>query len=204
MSGPASGAVRRIARLTWATAAAIMCGMDDPRTAQGVEHLQSAARELLKAARSFLDVVEDVVEDPEKLTGAASGLTDLVAAVFGRRPQPWESAAWAHDAETDDTEPDGAADSDEVVVEDPAAVSADVEGEPTGDRHEDLWGPDEDGETSTDLATAIRTGADGAADREPAPVVSPSRRSDRTSRRRSPRATTARTPPSRVRRITVE
>ena len=35
--------------------------MDDPRTADGVEHLQAAARELLLAARSFLSVVEEVV-----------------------------------------------------------------------------------------------------------------------------------------------
>ena len=32
----------------------MMAGMDDQRSAEGVEHLQAAARELLLAARSFL------------------------------------------------------------------------------------------------------------------------------------------------------
>lgn len=44
---------------------------------QGVEHLQVAAHEMLAAARAFLDVVEDVVSDRDKLSGVASTLTDL-------------------------------------------------------------------------------------------------------------------------------
>ncbi|MHB1139948.1 MAG: hypothetical protein ACYC2O_13415 [Microthrixaceae bacterium] len=159
--------------------------MEDPRTAQGVEHLQSAARELLRAARSFLDVVEDVVEDPEKLTGAAAGLTDLVAGAFGRRPQPWEAAAW------DDEDPD--ADLDADLDADPApapGATASATATRHGDTDEELWGPEED---------------DDASERGPAPVVTASRRTEGAARRRAtPRSTTARTAPSRVRRITVE
>ncbi|MFN7150101.1 MAG: hypothetical protein ACK4V6_11545 [Microthrixaceae bacterium] len=74
--------------------------MDDRRGAEGIEHLQAAAREMLAAARSFLDVVEDVVEDPERLSAAASSVVDLVrgGVAPATRPssplQPWEQAAW--------------------------------------------------------------------------------------------------------------
>ena len=181
--------------------------MDDPRAAQGVEHLQSAARELLKAARSFLDVVEEVVEDPERLTGAASGLADLVASSFGRRPQPWESAAWVDD---DPSDPEGRPE------DDTDAGSGDVDRAAAGlDDHDDLWGPDEDdapaqnaedAEEAIDDAEEDPAAGDAAAeDRGPAPVVPP-RRGDTSARRRASgaRSTTARTATSRVRRITVE
>lgn len=84
--------------------------MDDPRTADGVEHLQRAARELLAAARSFLDVAEEMVEDPDRFTGAASQVADLLRGGLGAvmpdgdsssRLQPWETAAWSADAEPD-------------------------------------------------------------------------------------------------------
>ncbi len=45
---------------------------DDPRATEAVGHLQAAATELIAAARAFLDLVEDVVDDPETLTSAAS------------------------------------------------------------------------------------------------------------------------------------
>ena len=69
--------------------------MDERRTAEGVEHLQAAARELLGAARAFLDVVEDVVDDPDRLSGAAATVSDLVRGLTGRGTQPWERAAWS-------------------------------------------------------------------------------------------------------------
>jgi hypothetical protein len=51
--------------------------MDDERAGEGVEHLQSAARELIAAARAFLDVAEDVVRDPKVAEGLLAGLGDL-------------------------------------------------------------------------------------------------------------------------------
>ena len=53
-----------------------------PELAEGIDHLQRAARELVAAARSFLDVVEQVVEDDERLSGAASSIADLVGRGF--------------------------------------------------------------------------------------------------------------------------
>lgn len=50
---------------------------------RGMEHLQTAAHEMIAAARSFLDVVEDVVSDREKLRGVADAVTDLVASAGG-------------------------------------------------------------------------------------------------------------------------
>ena len=39
--------------------------MTDDRRGEAVEHLQNAARELIAAARAFLDVAEELVDDPE-------------------------------------------------------------------------------------------------------------------------------------------
>lgn len=49
----------------------------------GMEHLQTAARELVAAARSFLDVVEQVVEDDQRMAGAASSFADLIGRGLG-------------------------------------------------------------------------------------------------------------------------
>ncbi len=54
-----------------------------PELSEGIDHLQRAARELVAAARSFLDVVEHVVEDDERLAGAASSIADLVGRGLG-------------------------------------------------------------------------------------------------------------------------
>lgn len=51
--------------------------MDDDRAGEGVDHLQAAARELIAAARAFLDVAEDVVRDPKVAEGLLAGLGDL-------------------------------------------------------------------------------------------------------------------------------
>lgn len=53
------------------------------RVADGVEHLQTAARELVAAARSFLDVVEKVVEDDQRMSGAAASFADLLGRGLG-------------------------------------------------------------------------------------------------------------------------
>jgi hypothetical protein len=43
----------------------------DATVAEGVEHLQSAAREMIAAARTFLDVVEEVVGDNAAVASVA-------------------------------------------------------------------------------------------------------------------------------------
>lgn len=45
---------------------------------EGLEHLQSAAREVVSAARSFLDAIEEVIDDRDRFGPIAHGLADLV------------------------------------------------------------------------------------------------------------------------------
>jgi hypothetical protein len=47
------------------------------RASEGTEHLQAAARELIAAARSFLDVAEDAIEDSEVVDEVGALLRDL-------------------------------------------------------------------------------------------------------------------------------
>lgn len=53
--------------------------MNDERAREGVEHLQTAALELIEAARAFLDVAEDVVRDPSELVALAETVARVVA-----------------------------------------------------------------------------------------------------------------------------
>ena len=53
--------------------------MNDERAAEGIEHLQNAALEIIEAARAFLDVAEDLVRDP-----AAAATIVHAAATLGR------------------------------------------------------------------------------------------------------------------------
>ncbi len=57
--------------------------LDDDPTREGLDHLQAAAKELLAAARSFLDAVEHVVDDPVAVREAMSTLGSL-ASLAGR------------------------------------------------------------------------------------------------------------------------
>lgn len=105
-------------------------GMEDDRTTEAVEHLQTAARELLLAARSFLDVVEEVVEDRDRLAGAASSVVTLLrdgvtsAMPPGATLQPWEQAAWGAGTpdDTDASDPDLTEDEDVDPERDASAV----------------------------------------------------------------------------------
>jgi hypothetical protein len=47
------------------------------RARDGLQHLQSAARELIHAARALLDVAEDLVEDPAAIATLAGALGAL-------------------------------------------------------------------------------------------------------------------------------
>jgi len=52
----------------------------DERAAEGLEHLQAAARELIAAARAFLDVAEDVVADRDKIAEVVSAFGTIAEA----------------------------------------------------------------------------------------------------------------------------
>lgn len=54
------------------------------RTGDGVAHLQAAAREMIAAARAFLDVAEEVVEDPKAGDALLASLGDVARRVVPR------------------------------------------------------------------------------------------------------------------------
>ena len=54
------------------------------RTGEAVAHLQSAARELIAAVRAFLDVAEELVEDPKAGEALLDTLGDVARRVVPR------------------------------------------------------------------------------------------------------------------------
>jgi hypothetical protein len=54
--------------------------MDEQRAAEGVDHLQAAALEMIEAARAFLDVAEKVVSDRDRVSEAFGVFTDVARA----------------------------------------------------------------------------------------------------------------------------
>ena len=54
------------------------------RTGEGVAHLQAAAREMIAAARAFLDVAEGMVEDPKAGEALLESLGDVARRVVPR------------------------------------------------------------------------------------------------------------------------
>jgi hypothetical protein len=52
--------------------------MSDDRMAEGVEHLQAAALEVIEAARAFLDVAEELITDPDRVSGTLATVATLV------------------------------------------------------------------------------------------------------------------------------
>lgn len=66
-------------------------GGQDERLGDGVEHLQVAAREVIAAARTFLDVVEDALADTTVATSVADLLGSVSQAVTGSRARSTSS-----------------------------------------------------------------------------------------------------------------
>ena len=50
---------------------------------EGLEHLQAAAHEMIAAARSMLDAVEEILDDPRAATSMASAFGTLSRLVEG-------------------------------------------------------------------------------------------------------------------------
>lgn len=63
-----------------------MSDRDTPQddVAQGIEHLQTAAREVIRAARSLLDAAEGLVEDPQAVQGLVGTLSTLAGVAAAR------------------------------------------------------------------------------------------------------------------------
>ena len=74
---------------------------------RGTEHLQTAAREMLSAARAFLDAVEDLVEDPDRIKelGHAVGAVAQQVARVGRSAMSSQSETAWFDHDEDDPGP---------------------------------------------------------------------------------------------------
>jgi hypothetical protein len=72
--------------------------VNDVRATEAVDHLQAAALELIEAARAFLDVLEELVGDRDRLAdvadvvGAAAGAAARVARM-GDDGSPSESGS---------------------------------------------------------------------------------------------------------------
>lgn len=61
--------------------------MNEERADEGLEHLQTAAHEMIKAARAFLDVAEELVTDP-RTAETVLGFIDTVAGAAGKARSP--------------------------------------------------------------------------------------------------------------------
>lgn len=77
--------------------------MNDERADEGLEHLQTAAEELIAAARAFLDVAEEVVTDP-KTADSLLGLLDSVTTLATRGRSGRASGAGRSDEGDDPVE----------------------------------------------------------------------------------------------------
>jgi hypothetical protein len=79
--------------------------VSDDRTAEGLEHLQTAAREMIEAARAFLDVVDDFVGDDEKVASVAEAFGSIARgarrAAQDRSSTADPSGGDGHDADDD-------------------------------------------------------------------------------------------------------
>ena len=63
--------------------------MNEDRGREVVEHLQTAALELIAAARAALDMAEEMVKDPPSAAGALGGLSE--AGRRASRPDSYRS-----------------------------------------------------------------------------------------------------------------
>ena len=69
--------------------------MNDERAAEGLDHLQAAALEMIAAARAFLDVAEDLVADREKVSEVVAAFVEAGEAALGERLADFARAIWA-------------------------------------------------------------------------------------------------------------
>jgi hypothetical protein len=83
--------------------------MNDERAAAGLDHLQTAALEMISAARAFLDVAEDLVSDREKVADVVAVFGDVADAASraarGEAPRGGRSARRSNGADGADDEP---------------------------------------------------------------------------------------------------
>jgi hypothetical protein len=101
-----------------------------------VEHVQRAAREMIKAARSFLDLVEEVVDDPDRITEAAASVADMVKGSFSKPEQPWERSAWTETESEPEPETESDSESETESDSEPESESEpEPDSEPVPESH---------------------------------------------------------------------
>jgi hypothetical protein len=75
--------------------------MNDDRAAEGLDHLQTAALEMIQAARAFLDVAEDLVADRDKVAEVVSAFGSVADAATraarGHAPRTDQRAEHGHE-----------------------------------------------------------------------------------------------------------
>jgi hypothetical protein len=64
----------------------------DDRATEALAHLQRALLEMIQAARAALDLVEDVVADPQSLAGMVANMGRLAQAVVAAASSPHPAA----------------------------------------------------------------------------------------------------------------
>ena len=57
---------------------------DDDKVQQGVEHLQAAAREMIRATRSLLDAAEELIDDPRSVQDVLGTLAQAAQVAASR------------------------------------------------------------------------------------------------------------------------
>jgi hypothetical protein len=70
--------------------------VNEERAAEGVDHLQAAALEMIEAARAFLDVAEQVVSDRDRVAEAFSVMTDVARAAAKKAERPTDDPSEDH------------------------------------------------------------------------------------------------------------
>lgn len=78
----------------------------------GLEHLQAAAHEVIKATRSLLDAAEELVDDPAAVQQAVATLASVAQAAAGRLRTPPTGATEARPEDDDGDDDDGDGGSD--------------------------------------------------------------------------------------------
>ena len=81
--------------------------MNDERAAEGLDHLQAAALEMIQAARAFLDIAEDLVTDRDKVAEVVAAVSSVadVATRAARGAAPRGGTATADGSVATDREP---------------------------------------------------------------------------------------------------
>jgi len=76
--------------------------MNDDRAAEGLDHLQTAALEMIQAARAFLDVAEDLVADRDKVAEVVSAFGSVADAATraarGHAPRTDQQSEQGHES----------------------------------------------------------------------------------------------------------